>query len=207
MREGYHHGNLREALIEAALGLIAEHGPAGFSFVQAARAAGVSAAAPYRHFRDLQALIAEIARRGYERFADDLEAAWQDGRPDPLAALSRCGTAYLSFARRNPAFYAAMFEPGFSQQGDAGLLAASDRAFAALRRAAEAVCATLPRDRRAPALMVALHIWTMAHGIASLFIGRDAASRRPIPMTAEELLEAGVLVYLQGLGVPAAGKA
>jgi AcrR family transcriptional regulator len=93
MREGYHHGNLREALIEAALGLIAEYGPAGFSFAQAARAAGVSAAAPYRHFRDLQALIAEIARRGYERFAEDLEAAWQDGRPDPLAALSRCHAA------------------------------------------------------------------------------------------------------------------
>jgi hypothetical protein len=55
--------------------------------------------------------------------------------------------------------------------------------------------------------MVALHIWTMAHGIASLFIGRDAASRRAIPMTAEELLEAGVLVYLQGLGVPSAANA
>ena len=205
-RESYHHGNLREALIEAALRLITEHGPAGFSFAQAARAAGVSAAAPYRHFRDLQALIAEIARRGYERFADDLAAAWDEGRPEPLAALDRCGAAYLGFARRNPAFYAAMFEPGFALQADPALLAASDRAFGVLRRAAEALCATLPAGRRAPALMVALHIWTMSHGIASLFIGRDPASRRAIPMTAEELLEAGVLVYLQGLGVPAASQ-
>ena len=74
-RESYHHGNLREALIASALALIAERGPAGFSFAEVARAAGVSAAAPYRHFRDRNALVAEIARQGYERFAVALEAA------------------------------------------------------------------------------------------------------------------------------------
>jgi len=63
-RRGYHHGNLREALIRAALDLIAEKGPAGFTFADAARSAGVSSAAPYRHFRDRQALLADVARRG-----------------------------------------------------------------------------------------------------------------------------------------------
>ncbi len=63
-RKGYHHGNLREALIEAALKLIAEKGPAGFSFAEAARAAGVSPAAPYRHFEDKDALLADVAMRG-----------------------------------------------------------------------------------------------------------------------------------------------
>ena len=66
-RRGYHHGNLREALVAAALELIAEKGPAGFTFAEAARAAGVSPAAPYRHFRDREALLADIARRGFER--------------------------------------------------------------------------------------------------------------------------------------------
>ena len=64
-RRGYHHGNLREALIRAALSLIAEKGPAGFTFAEAARSAGVSPAAPYRHFRDRDDLMADVARQGF----------------------------------------------------------------------------------------------------------------------------------------------
>src|SRR6185437_11487823 len=68
-RRGYHHGNLREALIDAALMLLAEKGPDGFTIAEVARLAGVSSAAPYRHFRDADALLAAVAERGYERFA------------------------------------------------------------------------------------------------------------------------------------------
>jgi AcrR family transcriptional regulator len=200
-RESYHHGNLREALIETVLALISERGPAGFTFAEVARAAGVSAAAPYRHFRDRNALIAEVARRGFERFETELEQAWAGGRPDPLAAIENCGRAYLAFARREPASYAAMFEPGFPLEEDAALLAASERTFAVLRRAAEAVCALQVKGVRPPAMMVALHLWAMAHGIASLFIGRNDGSRRKLPMSPEELLEAGLLVYFQSLGL------
>ena len=82
----------------------------------------------------------------------------------------------------------------------AELRAAGDRAFNVLKTAAEALCALLPRDGRPPALMMGLHFWAMAHGIASLF-GRGDQARRKMPMTPEELLEAGVLVYLQGLGL------
>src|SRR5262245_64624981 len=71
-RRGYHHGNLREALIGAALDLISQKGPAGFTFAEAARQAGVSPAAPYRHFRDRDALIADVAHQGFERFGQRL---------------------------------------------------------------------------------------------------------------------------------------
>ncbi|MBO0765225.1 MAG: TetR/AcrR family transcriptional regulator, partial [Hyphomicrobiaceae bacterium] len=98
-RRGYHHGNLREALIDAALDLIAQKGPAGFTFAEAARHAGVSPAAPYRHFRDRDALIGDVARRGFERFEQQLAAAWDHGQPSPAAALDRLGKAYLAFAR------------------------------------------------------------------------------------------------------------
>jgi AcrR family transcriptional regulator len=64
---GYHHGNLKEALIRAALELIAAKGPSGFTFAEAARSAGVSPAAPYRHFRDRDELLANVARRGFEQ--------------------------------------------------------------------------------------------------------------------------------------------
>src|SRR5579871_6762023 len=86
-RRGYHHGNLREALIDAALELIGGKGPAGFTIAEAARLAGVSPAAPYRHFRDADALLAEVALRGFERLAQRLTAAWSGGRPEPVRAF------------------------------------------------------------------------------------------------------------------------
>jgi AcrR family transcriptional regulator len=197
---GYHHGNLREALLRAALELIAEKGPAGFTFAEAARWAGVSPAAPYRHFRDRDALLASVALRGFEQFEAALTHAWDDGRSDAFTALDRLGRAYLEFARREPAYYSAMFEAGIPLTISQELRDAGDRAFAVLRTAAERICAQMPGSRRPPALMVALHIWSMSHGIASLF-GRGDSARRPLPMTAEELLEAEVLVYLRGLGM------
>jgi AcrR family transcriptional regulator len=198
---GYHHGNLREAMIEAALNLIRERGPGGFSFAEVARLVGVSGAAPYRHFRDRNALIAEIALQGFVRFTNDLITAWHDGQPNPVRALENLGRAYLSFARREPAVYAAMFEPGFPLEENAELAAAGDRAFSALRIAAEAVINTLPAAKRPPVLMVALHLWSFSHGIASLFIGGPSGARRKLPMPPEDLLEAGVLIYLQSLGI------
>lgn len=201
---GYHHGNLKEALIRAALELIAQKGPAGFTFAEAARWAGVSPAAPYRHFRDREELLASVALRGFEAFEQALARAWDNGRPDAMVALDRLGKAYLAFARNEPAFYSAMFEAGVSPDANPELQAAGDRAFAILRTAAERLIAQLPAQTRPPALMLALHIWAMAHGIASLF-GRGDAARRPLPMTPEDLLEAGVLVYLQGLGLPLSG--
>ena len=198
MRRGYHHGNLKEALIEAALELIGAKGPAGFTFAEAARAAGVSQAAPYRHFRDRDALMAEVARRGYDQFADTLGRARNGGRPEPIRALDAIGKAFLGFARSEPAYYAAMFESGLDLRVLPELSAAADRAFAVLLDAVTAVIATLPSKARPPATMMALHIWSQAHGIASLFARGDAACR-PIPMPPEELLEAATLIYFRGL--------
>jgi AcrR family transcriptional regulator len=197
---GYHHGNLKEALLRAALELIAQKGPAGFTFAEAARWAGVSPAAPYRHFRDRDELLANVALRGFHQFEEALTRAWDEGRPDVFFALDRLGRAYLDFARSEPAYYSAMFEAGISLADNPELREAGDRAFAVLRAAAEKLCAQVPAPNRPPALMVALHIWAMAHGIASLF-GRGDAARRALPIATEELLEAQTLIYLRGLGV------
>lgn len=85
-RRSYHHGNLRETLIEVALALIGEKGAAGFTFADAARAAGVSPAAPYRHFRNREILMADIAHRGFDHLQSALSKAWDGGLPDPLSA-------------------------------------------------------------------------------------------------------------------------
>ena len=203
---GYHHGNLKEALITAALELIAQKGPAGFTFAEAARWAGVSPAAPYRHFRDREELLADVARRGFDEFEAALARAWDGGRPDPFTAFDRMGKAYLQFAKSEPAYYSAMFEAGIPPEASPQLREAGERAFAVLRTATEHLVATMPAANRPPVLMMALHIWATSHGIASLF-GRGDAARRPLPMLPEELLEAAVLIYLRGLGVtpPPAG--
>jgi AcrR family transcriptional regulator len=195
----YHHGNLREALIQAARELIKEKGPAGFTFADAARSAGVSPAAPYRHFRDREALLADVAREGFQRFEAMLATGWNGGKPEAMAAFNNVGKAYLAFARAEPAYYAAMFESGLPPDLNPELRAASERAFGILRTAADGVVTLLPAGKRPPALMMSLHVWSMAHGIASLF-GRGDAGRRSLPMTAEELLESAMLIYLQGLG-------
>lgn len=198
-RRGYHHGNLREALIEAALKLINEHGTEGVTLSEAARMAGVSPAAPYRHFRDRATLMGAVGRQGFALFADRLEAAWAGGQGTPFAALKRIGAAYLDFARTHPAYYAAMFEVGLEPGTDAELSREGDRAFGVLRDAAAALHAGLPEDRRAPPLMMALHLWSLAHGISALFL-RGNAARRNLPVSPEDLLEAGTLIYLDGLG-------
>jgi AcrR family transcriptional regulator len=202
---GYHHGNLKEELIRAALGLIGEKGPNGFTFAEAARVAGVSPAAPYRHYRDKDALLADVATRGFEVFEAALVRAWDQGRPDPETAFHRLGRAYLAFAHDEPAYYSAMFEAGVPLDASPELRSAADRAFHGLRQASEALIALLPAGKRPPALMMALHVWSMSHGVAALF-GRADGGRRPLPMSAAELLEAGMLIYLQGLGLgPAKG--
>jgi AcrR family transcriptional regulator len=197
---GYHHGNLKEALIRAALELIAKKGPGGFTFAEAARWAGVSPAAPYRHFRDRDELLGSVALRGFQQFEAALTRAWDDGRPNPFAAFDRLGKSYLAFARSEPAYYSAMFEAGIPLDTSPDLAQAGDDAFGVLRRATDALIATMPASQRPPVGMMALHVWSLSHGIASLF-ARGDAGRRKLPMSAEELLEAGILVYLRGLGV------
>ncbi|MDX2257690.1 MAG: TetR/AcrR family transcriptional regulator [Hyphomicrobiaceae bacterium] len=200
-KRGYHHGNLREALIEAAVRLINEKGPGGLTFADAARAAGVSSAAPYRHFRDRDALMADVALRGFTAFGAALASAWNGGRPEPRAAFERLGRAYLSFARTEPALFAAMFEGGLAIGDYPEVRQAADAAYEVLRAACVEIAALCPEGHRPPAAMMALHIWSLSHGIAALFARGDNA-RRPIPMAPEDLLEAAVLVYLDGLGVP-----
>jgi len=203
-RRGYHHGNLKRALLDGTLALIEEKGPQGFTMAEAAKAAGVSPAAPYRHFTGKEEMIAEVAREGFEIFADLMEYAKTRGAPSALSAFEATGRAYLAFARKHPGHYIAMFESGLRISADPGLSAASDRAMSVLTRATEELMAHLPADRRPPATMVSQHIWAMSHGVVELFARGEPGARAPY--TPEDLLESGIGVYLRGLGIIPAEK-
>lgn len=199
-RDSYHHGNLKTALVEAVLALISEKGPHGFSFAEAARRAGVSPAAPYRHFKDRDELLIETARRGFELFAERLDEAWDDGAPTVFAAFERVGYTYLGFAKAEPAYFAAMYESGISPSQNPQLAAAAERGLKALTCACEAMAMNIPADQRPPLRMMTYHIWAMTHGVTTLF-GRADDGRMLAPFSAEELLESSVGVYLRGLGL------
>ena len=203
-KRGYHHGNLRQALVEAALKLIEARGPTGFTLSEAAKTAGVTPAAVYRHFEGREDLIAEAARQGYEIFADLMEYAFAKGQPSALASFEATGRAYLAFARKYPGHYVAMFESGISINRTADLAIVAKRAHGVLERAAIELSAHIPPGKRPPAQMVSAHIWAMCHGVVELFARGSPGTKSPFPP--EDLLESGIGVYLRGLGlVPADG--
>ena len=199
VKRGYHHGNLRRALIDACLALITEKGPQGFTMAEAAKHAGVSAAAPYRHFDGRDDLIAEAAREGFVIFGDLMEHAYGDGSDGARAAFEKTGRAYLAFARKFPGHYVAMFESGISINRTPGLADAANRSFDVLARAAEALLSQMPPDKRPPASMVSQHVWAMSHGVVELFARGEPGARSPY--SAEDLLESGIGIYLRGLGL------
>jgi AcrR family transcriptional regulator len=186
-RRGYHHGSLRDALIEAARGLVADKGPGGLTLVDAARLCGVSPAAPYRHFRDLDALLDALAGRGFALFGERLTSAGT-ATHSREAVLPALGAAYLAFAREEPGYYGAMF----GRKAGARAAPTSDTgAFATLL--AGVAGAGLPEgvDIR----LVALHIWALSHGGATLF----AHSETDWGISAQAVLDIGVAIYLRGV--------
>jgi len=198
-KRGYHHGNLREALVASALSLIEEKGPTGFTLSEAAKAAGVTPAAVYRHFEGREDLIAEAARQGYEIFADLMEYAFDSGQPSALASFEATGRAYLAFARKHPGHYVAMFESGISINRNADLAMVAKRAFDVLEKAAAELSKHIPPENRPPPQMFSAHIWAMSHGVVELFARGSPGTKSPFPP--EDLLETGIGVYLRGLGL------
>lgn len=198
-KRGYHHGNLRQALIDAALLLIEQKGPTGFTLSEAAKQAGVTPAAVYRHYEGREDLIAECARQGYSIFADLMEHAYQSGQPSALAAFEATGRAYLAFARKFPGHYIAMFESGISVNRTPELADVAGRANAVLEKAAGDLSEHIPEDKRPPASMFSAHIWAMSHGVVELFARNSPGRASPFPP--EDLLETGIGIYLRGLGL------
>ncbi len=203
-KRGYHHGNLRQALVDAALRLVEVKGPTGFTLSEAAKQAGVTPAAVYRHFDGREDLIAEAARQGYEIFADLMEYAYETGQPSDLASFEATGRAYLAFARRYPGHYVAMFESGISIQRTPELALVAARAFAVLERAATRLSEHIAPDKRPPPQMFSAHIWAMSHGVVELFARGSPGTKSPFPP--EDLLESGIGIYLRGLGLIASDE-
>lgn len=108
---GFHHGDLRNALLVIARRLVKQHGPENFSLREAAREAGVSPNAAYRHFADRKALLRKLARQGFLELAIEMEQAMAAAGDDPLARFYANGLAYVRFATRESDLFTLMFGP------------------------------------------------------------------------------------------------
>jgi AcrR family transcriptional regulator len=194
-KRSYHHGNLRPALIAAGLAALAEHGPDGFSLRDVATRAGVSAAAPYRHFADKEALFAAIAEECANEIGAAITRALEGAPPDPLERFRRTGIAYVRFAAERPAHFRALTLPGVVKHMPAAAAGAhQDRQAAeqAELRAGQAdnKIAALPLEQLLLAAQASMH--GLAHMIVEGQLGKVDPDR------AEQL--AREVTYALGVG-------
>jgi AcrR family transcriptional regulator len=166
---GYHHGDLRQALIDAALRILAKKGSAQLNLRQLARQTGVSHAAPYRHFQDKNALLAAVAEEGFRKMTAKMRAL-AGTEANPVLRLQRHGMGYVQFATENPAHYRVMFGSELQQKhADESLAAASAEAFSVLLDAVVA-CQLAGLARPGDPMNSALFCWSGVHGLSLLLI-------------------------------------
>ena len=199
-RDAYHHGALREALIEASESLLAERGVEGFSLREVARRSGVSPAAPAHHFGDMAGLLSAVARAAFDGLTDALEAGNRRGGDDPVARLREQGVGYVGFALRYPGRFGLMFRTGLGLHVDEPLKRSAQPAFMKLEHGVRdllGIGAGIPlTDVQWQALLT---IWSTVHGFAHLMLagqfddmipatGRDAFLRSTLaPMLQTQL--------------------
>jgi AcrR family transcriptional regulator len=188
-KQPYHHGDLRRALLDAALALIAHAGPQGFTLREVARRAGVSHNAPYRHFKDKDELLAAVATEGFDKLTRRMQRAMSRATA-PLARFQHCGRGYVAFALASPQHYTVMFDVRATGPSSAELSGASARAFQTLVKVVEE-CISARVIRVRDATSAALFAWALVHGIARLAIaGRlPLRSRAAILRFTDSMLE------------------
>ncbi|MBJ6762389.1 TetR/AcrR family transcriptional regulator [Myxococcaceae bacterium JPH2] len=196
----YHHGDLRQALVDAAVALIAEEGFAALTLREVARRAGVTHAAPYRHFADKEALLEAVAAEGYRAMAREMRERMARAS-GPLEQLAAAGEAYVLFAVRHPPHFRVMFGPHFTRPHEPVASETGEDAFCLLVRCIEAGQAA-GLLRAGDQTSLALTAWSQVHGLASLLVDRQLDTAHQGPESAETLARTQTRRLLEGLAVP-----
>lgn len=201
-RRPYHHGDLRQALIDAAVDLLRERGAEALTLRAVARAAGVSQTAPYRHFKDRRALVGAVAQEAFARMGTAIGRAVQHGEPG-LPALRRGLAAYIRFAQKHPAEYRVMFGAELARRGDLPeLQAAALGVFGILRDGIGRLQQAGVIGEGDPALM-AITAWATLHGLVMLSLdGQTAVTGRSM----DTLVDAATGLLLAGMGSALASR-
>ena len=174
----YHHGDLRQALVDAAIHILRADGPDGLTLRAVARAAGVSQAAPYRHFEDRRALVAAVAEDGFRRLGAAMTArpstTGKSSPRNPGEALRQLAVQYVRFAHAHPAEYRVMFGEELAPGAENPELRASSRAVFDLLRRGIATLQERGMIRKGDPATIAIGAWAMMHGLVMLSLDRHA---------------------------------
>lgn len=198
-KQSYHHGDLRRALLDAALALITEGGAHALTLREVARRVGVTQAAPYHHFADKEAILAAVAEEGFVGLYDAMIAARDASSSKPAARLRAMGLGYVRFAVAHPAHFRVMFTSMCDVPSYPSLHAAADRAFAALL---EAITAAQKAGvvRRGDAAELSLLAWSTMHGLSMLWIEGAAHGPAGAELSIDKLADAATDMLVRGLG-------
>ncbi len=193
----YHHGDLRNALIVAAAELIEERGTVDFAMSEAARRAGVSSAAPYRHFRDRDDLldaVAQVAFIALDELSREVAASHERGSESSIIAL---GKAYIGFVSDHPQFYDLMWGDQGSRRAEWDDRELANSGFFVLEDAVRAWCEA-SKIQGYNSLELTVKLWAMAHGLACLVMNR-IVDRFMRDADIYALLESSTRTFLDGL--------
>lgn len=190
-RERYHHGALREALLDAAEAELRERGIEGFSLRSVAKRAGVSHAAPAHHFGGTNGLLTALAAEGFKRFVDYQRARRAAAGGDAKAQLAAAGLAYVAFAEEHTALFRLMFSSDRPDCDDALLSSASLAAFADLTGLVQDVTGrTAPES--ADMQRDVLTVWGLSHGLADLMTSGQMFGLKALPKAEREQVLADI---------------
>jgi AcrR family transcriptional regulator len=198
----YHHGDLRRALIDAALTMLREEGAWTFTLREVARRAGVSHAAPYNHFTDKAALLAELAALGFQALGERMGAAARAHPRSARQALQGIAAAYVRFGVEQPAHYRLMFGPELAEKERHPILNdAANATFAELTGTLERGQAS-GEIRSGPVHEQALAAWSLVHGLTTLFIDQRLSFLGVSAAEAERSARSAAAALNGGLEVP-----
>jgi AcrR family transcriptional regulator len=192
----YHHGNLRQALLEAALGLLTEGGAAALTLREAARRAGVTHAAPYRHFADKNALLAAVSEEGFRLLSQEMQSQ-QNQHDDSVERLQALVVGCVNFATHNPTRFRVMFDPEIIALRAPLLQEAIARSFELLVGAVIA-CQEAKRIRTGNPHEIAYSLWALVQGLAHVSI-EQFRRFTPQSSTPEPFVLRATQDYFQGL--------
>jgi AcrR family transcriptional regulator len=193
VKQAYHHKDLRNALVDEAIAMLADDGTGNLTLRELARRLGVTHTAPYAHFSDKKALLEVVADAGFSRLGDAIREA-RTSTTDPVGALEAMGTAYIAFARENANWYRLMFaDPELANDPDCEMSAEGARAFGELMEAIAALAPATGPDLREYAVAV----WAFVHGVSMLEIDKRIDSKTL--QSAEDVLRLGTRAFVRGL--------
>jgi AcrR family transcriptional regulator len=195
----YHHGDLRRALLDAALGILAHQGPHALTLREVAKKVGVTPPAMYHHFGDKEALLAAVAEEGFVELYEAMAGARDAAGPKPAARLRALGKSYVHFAVARPAHFRVMFEKLLDYSAYPSLHAAADRTFATLL---ESIGAGQEAGvvRRGDPAELALLAWSTVHGLAMLWVGCALQGPAGDAFTVDQLADAATEMLVRGIG-------